>query len=37
LGSSALAQAGPSNLHQNFANAPLSDTYYPAALANALA
>ena len=37
LGSGALAQAGPSNLHQNFANAPISDTYYPAALANALA
>lgn len=37
LGSSALAQAGPSNLHQNFANAPFADTYYPAALANALA
>lgn len=36
LGSGALAQAGPSNLHQNFANAPISDTYYPAALANAL-
>ena len=37
LESGALAQAGPSNLHQNFANAPIIDTYYPAALANALA
>ena len=37
LGAGALAQAGPSNLHQNFANAPISETYYPAALANALA
>ncbi|MDA7743735.1 hypothetical protein N8891_05905 [Flavobacteriales bacterium] len=36
LESGALAQAGPNNLHQNFANAPFSDTFYPAALANAI-
>ncbi len=34
--SGALAQAGPNNLHENFANAPFPDTFYPSALANAL-
>lgn len=37
LGSGALAQAAPTSLQQNFPNAPLSDTYYAVALANALA
>lgn len=36
LSGGSLAQAGPNNLHQNFTNAPFADTYYPAALANAL-
>jgi len=37
LGSGALAQAAPTNLQQNFPNAPLADTYYAVALANAIA
>jgi len=32
-----LGQAGPNTLHFNFSGAPLSDTFYSAALANALA
>ena len=31
-----LAQAGPNNLHENFQGAAFADTYYAAALANAL-
>ena len=37
LASGALAQASPTNLQENFPNAPLSDTFYAVALANALA
>jgi len=37
LGSNALAQAAPTNLFENFINAPFEDTYYASALADALA
>lgn len=36
LGSGALAQAGPNNLHENFQGAALPDIYYASSLANAL-
>lgn len=34
--SAVLGAAGPSTVHENFPGAPLSDTWYPQALANAL-
>ena len=36
LPSDALGGAGPTNFHANFTNAPLLNTWYPTALANAL-
>jgi hypothetical protein len=36
LAAGTLAQAGPNNLHENFQGAAFADTYYAAALANAL-
>jgi hypothetical protein len=37
LGPNILGQATPSNVYQNFANAPQTNTWYPVALANQLA
>lgn len=36
MAGTALAQAGPNNLFENFQEAPFADTYYASALANAL-
>jgi hypothetical protein len=35
--SALLAQTGPNTVHRNFASAPFADTWYPQALANAIA
>jgi len=35
-GSAVLGQAGPNTVHMNFANAPVTNTWYPQALANKL-
>ncbi|GEM_PF-4268213 len=37
LGATTLGSAGSNFVYRNFANAPFADTFYPAALANALA